>query len=107
MPHCWLGPGRGYDDSLFDHLGKGFTLIRLGGKPADTSSLAAAARERHVPLKVLEVPAPEARDLYGCDLALVRPDQYVAWRGNASPADPGKLMARVTGSIRCGVHHDR
>jgi 2-polyprenyl-6-methoxyphenol hydroxylase-like FAD-dependent oxidoreductase len=101
MPHCWLGPGRGYDDSLFDHLGKGFTLIRLGGKPADTSSLERAARERHVPLKVLEVPAGEARDLYGCDLALVRPDQYVAWRGNASPADPGKLVARVTGSIKC------
>ncbi len=44
--------------------------------------------------------AAEARDLYGCDLALVRPDQYVAWRGNALSADPDKLMARVTGSIK-------
>ena len=44
--------------------------------------------------------AAEARDLYGCDLALVRPDQYVAWRGNALSADPNKLMARVTGSIK-------
>jgi aromatic ring hydroxylase-like protein len=53
-----------------------------------------------VPLKVLEVRSAEARDLYGCDLALIRPDQYVAWRGNASPADPDGLMARVTGSIK-------
>ena len=98
MPHCWLGPGRGYGDSLFDHLGNGFTLVRLGGKPANTSSFEAAARKRHVPLKVLDVLSAEARDLYGCDLALVRPDQYIAWRGNVSPADPNRLMARVTGS---------
>ena len=99
MPHFWLSPGRGYGDSVFDHLGKGFTLIRLGGKPADSSSLEAAALARRVPLKVLDVPSAEARDLYGCDLTLVRPDQYIAWRGTVSPADPDKLMARVTGSI--------
>jgi hypothetical protein len=99
MPHCWLGPGRGYGSSLFDHLGKGFTLIRLGSKRADATSLAAAAAARRVPLQVLDAPAAEARDLYGCDLALVRPDQYVAWRGDTAPADPDQLMARVTGAI--------
>jgi len=96
-PHYWIGQGRGYGDSLFDQLGKGFTLLRLGGKSADGSSIQAAAQARNVPLKVLDVPAVEARDLYGCDLALVRPDQYVAWRGNAAPADPSKLIAQVTG----------
>ena len=30
----------------------------------------------------------DARDLYGRDLALMRPDQYVAWRGNAPPPIP-------------------
>jgi hypothetical protein len=99
MPHYWLGSGRSYGDSLFDRLGDGFSLIRLGGKAADTSSLEAAARARKVPLKTLDVPASDARDLYGCDLALVRPDQYVAWRGNVPPADPDKLIAQVTGSI--------
>jgi len=105
-PHCWLGPGRGYGDSLFDHLGNGFTLVRLGGKLANTSSLEAAARTRHVPLKVLDVTSTEARDLYGCDLALVRPDQYIAWRGNVSPVDPNRLMARVTGSIAHRTSND-
>jgi 2-polyprenyl-6-methoxyphenol hydroxylase-like FAD-dependent oxidoreductase len=96
-PHYWLNGSRGYGDSLFDHLGMGFTLLRLGGKPPDVTALQAAAKARNVPLKVLDVPAAEARDFYGCDLALVRPDQYVAWRGNAAPADPDRLIALVTG----------
>ena len=36
-PHYWPGAGRGYGDSLFDRFGKGFTLLRLGGKAADTA----------------------------------------------------------------------
>jgi hypothetical protein len=47
---------------------------------------------------VLDVPPGDARDLYGRDLALIRPDQYVAWRGNAAPSDPERLMEQVTGA---------
>ena len=36
-PHYWLDQGRGYGSSLFDRLGMGFTLLRLGGKAADTA----------------------------------------------------------------------
>ena len=97
-PHCWLGDGRGYGDSLFDHLGLGFTVLRLGGKAPDAGAFEAAAQKRGVPLKVLDVPHPDARDLYGCDLALIRPDQYVAWRGNAPPLDAERLIAQVTGA---------
>ena len=56
-------------------------------------------RQRGVPLKVLDVPSADARDLYGADLALIRPDQYVAWRGNAPPADPERLISQVVGAI--------
>jgi 2-polyprenyl-6-methoxyphenol hydroxylase-like FAD-dependent oxidoreductase len=97
-PHYWLGAGRGYGDSLFDHFGLGFTLLRLGAHAPDGAPFEAAARRYGVPLKVLAVPQGEARDLYGCDLALVRPDQYVAWRGNAPPDDPERLMRRVAGA---------
>jgi 2-polyprenyl-6-methoxyphenol hydroxylase-like FAD-dependent oxidoreductase len=97
-PHVWLGAGRGHGDSLFDRLGPGFTLLRLGHKAADGGAIEAAARRRGVPLTVLDVPQADARDLYGADLALVRPDQYLAWRGNAPPADPDRLMAQVTGA---------
>jgi hypothetical protein len=41
---------------------------------------------------------PRLRPLYGADLALVRPDQHVAWRGS-SCEDAAALLARVTGSL--------
>lgn len=97
-PHFWLGDGRGYGDSLFDRFGRGFTLLRIGVRAADTSAIESAARQRNIPLVVLEVPQVDARDLYGCDLALIRPDQYVAWRGNAPPPDADRVMAQLVGS---------
>ena len=97
-PHFWIGDGRGYGDSLYDRLGRGFTLLRLGGKTADTSAIETAAQKRGIPLAVLDVPAAAARELYGCDLTLIRPDQYVAWRGNAPPSDADGIWARVTGA---------
>ena len=97
-PHVWLGSGRGHGDSLFDRLGAGFTLLRLGGCGADTTPIEQAAAQRRVPLTMLDVPGTDPRDLYGCDLALIRPDQYVAWRGNAPPSDADWLIAQVVGA---------
>jgi 2-polyprenyl-6-methoxyphenol hydroxylase-like FAD-dependent oxidoreductase len=97
-PHYWPGPGRGYGDSLFDKFGRGFTLLRLGRHAGDASSLIGAARKRNIPLTVIDLPSAEARELYGRDLALVRPDQYVAWRGDAPPADPDRVLAQVVGA---------
>ncbi len=92
-PHLWL-PDR---TSLFDHFGRGFTLLRFG-TGRSTESLESAARARGIPLKVFDVPAPEGRDLYGRDLALIRPDQHVAWRGNRLPEDCLSVLATVTGA---------
>lgn len=96
-PHLWLGAGRSVGDSLFDCFGIGFTLLRLGPKPPTAHSLAAAARERGVPFDVLDVPDAAARELYASDLALIRPDQHIAWRGNALPSSADAVLARVTG----------
>jgi hypothetical protein len=82
---------------MFDRLGVGLTLLRLGPSAPDAGPLEAAARARGVPLTVLPVPDPAGRDLYQRDLALIRPDQHLAWRGNALPRDPGELLAAVTG----------
>ena len=49
-------------------------------------------------LKFLDVPLAQGRDLYGRNLALIRPDQYIAWRGDCLPDDVDALLARVTGS---------
>ncbi|MGW6690804.1 FAD-dependent monooxygenase [Streptomyces sp. NPDC054961] len=96
-PHLWLGDGRGEGDSLYDRLGTGFTLLSLCALDQDTSGLEAAAAESGIPLTVLRVRDPAARELYERDLVLVRPDQHVAWRGNRPPRDPAALLARVTG----------
>lgn len=96
-PHFWLAAGRGAGGSVFDQFGAGFTLLRLRETADNGGDIASAARRLGVPLKVVDVYDPEARELYGCDVALIRPDQYVAWRGNRSPADPDKVISRVIG----------
>ncbi len=92
-PHLWLEDR----SSLYDRLGRGFTLVRFKGSDADMRPLAAEARGRGVPLDLLEVDHGTGRDLYQRDLALIRPDLHVAWRGNRLPDDCGALLARVTG----------
>lgn len=93
-PHGWLPDGR----STLDLFGFGFVLLRLGADPPDGAPLEAAAAARAVPLEVIAVADAGIRALYECDLALVRPDGHVAWRGDALPADPAALIDRVRGA---------
>ncbi len=95
-PHLWLDDKRTAGSSLFDRMGRYFTLLRIGAAP-DTAPLQAAARKAGVPLAVLDVTRPEAAALYGRKLALIRPDQHIAWRGDELPRDPDALIATVTG----------
>jgi hypothetical protein len=92
-PHLWLSDGV----SIFDRFGRDFTLLRLGGATHDAGGFEAAAERRGASIHVLDVPLPEARDLYGRDLVLVRPDHHVAWRGNALPAAPQQVVDTVLG----------
>jgi 2-polyprenyl-6-methoxyphenol hydroxylase-like FAD-dependent oxidoreductase len=93
-PHVWLDDGA----SLLDRMGVDFTLLVLDARrEPDARALREAAGRHTVPLEMLEVRSAEARDIYGADLVLVRPDRHVAWRGNRAPADPAALFARVTG----------
>src|SRR4051812_3281669 len=95
-PHLWLDDGR----SLFDAFGFEWTLLRLGPSPPSGERLAAAARRRGMELAVVDVPSAAAGELYEAPLALVRPDQVVAWRG-ADDADADAVAAVVAG------HRDR
>ncbi|OIJ97033.1 FAD-dependent monooxygenase [Streptomyces monashensis] len=98
-PHLWLDERRERGGSLFDRLGPGFTLLRLGGRPPACDALRAEAAARGIPLTVLDIPDGAARDLYERDLVLIRPDQHVAWRGSRLPESVGALLARVSGSM--------
>jgi 2-polyprenyl-6-methoxyphenol hydroxylase-like FAD-dependent oxidoreductase len=95
-PHAWLADGT----SLYDRLGRDFTLVALATVGA--SRFIEAARALGIPLAQLDLSrepaAGELRELYGADLALVRPDHHLAWRGDAR-ADASALLERVTGRL--------
>jgi 2-polyprenyl-6-methoxyphenol hydroxylase-like FAD-dependent oxidoreductase len=70
-PHLWMPDGR----SLYDMFGFEWTLLAF--KP---TKLALQY------LKVVQLENAQARELYGADFVLIRPDQIVAWRGNSEAA---------------------
>ena len=92
-PHYWIGGKK----SLFDTFGPGFTLLRMGADAPPADAFEAAARERGIPFTTVEIAEPGIRGLYEAPLALIRPDQHVAWRGSAVPDDPGAILDVVTG----------
>ncbi len=91
-PHLWLADG----SSLYDHFGDGFTLLVTAGDVAPARGLEVAAAAGGVPLRVLAPDDARLEARYGARFALVRPDQHVAWRGEALPDDPGRLLGIVT-----------
>jgi hypothetical protein len=95
-PHLWLDEQRDMGSSLFDQFGRGFTLVRLNPE-IETAALERTAAARKLPLKRLDIRIAEAQELYRRDLVLIRPDAYIAWRGDRVPDDPDALLARVTG----------
>jgi hypothetical protein len=46
---------------------------------------------------VLDVPDQIARDVYGCNLLLLRPDLHVVWRGHEPPENAAEVAAIATG----------
>jgi len=96
-PHVWLDGGRGHGNSLFDRLGKYFTLLRVGPNPPDAKELQTAATRAGVPLTICDVDETDACTLYERRLNLIRPDHHICWRGDDVPQNPDGLIATVTG----------
>jgi hypothetical protein len=64
----------------------------------DAAALEAAARERRLPLKKLDVERLRAAGVHAGRLVLSRPDQQVPWRGDRVPDNPATLIDRVRGA---------
>jgi 2-polyprenyl-6-methoxyphenol hydroxylase-like FAD-dependent oxidoreductase len=90
-PHLWLAEGK----SLFDLFGFEWTLLRLSHR-TDGRRMIHEAAGAGLNLKVVDLDLDEARDLYQADLALIRPDQVVAWRGN-DDTEAAEIFRRVLG----------
>jgi 2-polyprenyl-6-methoxyphenol hydroxylase-like FAD-dependent oxidoreductase len=96
LPHVWLDDG----SAIHDRLGDGYTLLRLGQSPPDTSALERALRTTGAPLDVQTIGDRAPRAIYERDIVLVRPDLHVVWRGDRAPDDPAAIAARATGWLR-------
>ena len=84
---------------LYDAMGAGYTLLRFDPS-VDVARLVEAARAKGVPLQVLDVDRKDPRTApYRHALLLSRPDQHVAWRADALPADVQELVERIRGSL--------
>ena len=91
-PHGWIDD----ETSLYDLFGPGFTLLAFeGAGDADIAAAEAEATRTETPLKIVRIADPQIAARYEARLALVRPDQHVAWRGDSWP-DTG-LLTLATG----------
>ena len=94
-PHLWLGDGH----SILDHFAPGFTLLIMGAAAAAAGKAAngflRAANQIGLPLTVVSIPDDAAAELYQAELALVRPDLMIAWRGHHPPADAVAILDTV------------
>lgn len=92
-PHGWLADGR----STLDLFGRGFVLLQFG-TGSDGDAIAAAASDYGVPLQTVRIEEPAIRELYEAPLVLVRPDGFVAWRGDEEPDDAREIIG-----VACGM----
>jgi 2-polyprenyl-6-methoxyphenol hydroxylase-like FAD-dependent oxidoreductase len=90
-PHAWLTDDR----SLYDVFGEGFTLLAFEAVAAELERAQADARLLGIPLKVVPINDKRIASLYECRLALIRPDQHVAWRGDTWPGP--EILRRASG----------
>jgi 2-polyprenyl-6-methoxyphenol hydroxylase-like FAD-dependent oxidoreductase len=94
LPHVWLEDGT----PIHDRLGAGYTLLEVGRGTQNSSAFIDAFAAAGAPLDVQHIASPVAREIYGAEMILVRPDLHVVWRGAAMPADPGAITAIATGN---------
>ena len=83
-------------DEIWNALGDGFTLFSFGD--GDVSGFEVAASARLVPLKIVKATSTALADVYGTEMILVRPDQFVAWTKSGEALDPVAVINRAIGA---------
>jgi 4-hydroxyisophthalate hydroxylase len=82
--------------NVYETLGSGFTLLAFGQDDAVIQAFAAEAAKLQLPLTLVQASREGDCKHYGAGLVLVRPDQFVAWAGDAA-ADVAGILKRVVG----------
>lgn len=94
-PHVWLTNGA----SLYDTFGPGFTLLSIEDKGVNAEGRRALERAKtRVPgLTIVQTEEAAVAALYEAAFVLIRPDQHIAWRGNALDSDFDAAVQRTLG----------
>jgi len=93
IPHVWLKDGT----AIQDRLGKGYTLLRFDHGRVDMTGLISEFMNQQVPFEELALDDNHAREIYGYDMLLLRPDLHIVWRGNEAPLDSAWLAGIALG----------
>ena len=72
-------------------------MIQLGEKPIDIEAFVDHAASVGMPLEVIRITEPPAKEIYASDLVLVRPDLMIAWRKRAEEYDPALILTLLEG----------
>ncbi|KAK4623941.1 FAD-dependent monooxygenase apdD [Fulvia fulva] len=94
-PHLFLSTGT----AIFETFGKDWTLLVFAKDACGQEYLVDSAKELTMSLSVVDLSGEQlAKKLYERALILIRPDQHVAWRGEAvgSAKDAHRVLAKVT-----------
>ena len=94
LPPQLLSSGR----NVYEDLGQGFTLLAFDTSDAEVSVIETAAKMAGMPMKTVLDSYADGRAEYGRKMILVRPDQFVAWCGDAPLEDPAALIRKITGN---------
>jgi 2-polyprenyl-6-methoxyphenol hydroxylase-like FAD-dependent oxidoreductase len=84
--------------NVYQGLGEGFTLLAFGQDEQTPKAFSQAAQELSLPLSLVQDTAEGEPGRYRARLALVRPDQFVAWVDDgAGSVDPASVLRRAAG----------
>jgi len=84
--------------NVFEELRRGaFNLLAFDAEAGQIRAFESAAAGLRIPLNVIRDVFDGPRLAYESRLALVRPDQFVAWTGERAPRDARALLAKVAG----------
>ena len=73
-----------------------FTIVDFTAD-GEGRALVDSGTTQQVPVHHLHLRDRTAREIWQRDLVLVRPDHFVAWRGNTLPDSPAGVIRTVTG----------
>ena len=64
----------------------------------ETSTFKFEAKQLNIPFLTVAIEDKNAREVYGFNLVLIRPDQHIAWRGQKVPEDIPDILRIISGN---------